>query len=292
MAVMLGLTAAVAYGIGDFVAGLLSRRISFMLVAVIATVAATVLTGFALAATTRVAPTVDALAWGAISGVGSALGTLALYRGLGRGHMSVVAPLSAVCTALIPVLVGVLIGDRPSPLAWLGMGLALPAVWLVSALDPSDTAEPEPRKAAPPASRVATGVPDGLLAGVAFAVLLIGLARAGDGSGLWPVVANQLTSLVVLVVFAGKRLRRSARGHLPFRHVAGAATVGVAGAVATVMYFLSTQAGLLAIVAVVTSLYPAFTVALAAVVLRERVGMRQGVGLALSALTVILIVGG
>jgi uncharacterized membrane protein len=290
MAVILGLAAAVAYGVSDFVAGLMSRRINFMLVALIATTAAVTVVSITLVATTRVAPTTGALLWGAASGVGSACGTLALYRGLGRGQMGVVAPVSAVCAAIIPVFVGVLVGERPPSLAWVGVGLALPAIWLVSSLDGSDTAGAEPGVTTPGA-RHAAGIQDGLLAGVAFALLFVALSQAGDGSGLWPVVANELVALTVLVIFTGNRVRRSDHGRVPLRHALGAATVGVAGGVATVWYFLSTHTGLLAIVAVVTSLYPAVTVVLAVLVLRERVGVTQGIGLALSAVAVILVVG-
>jgi uncharacterized membrane protein len=291
MAVMFGLAAAVAYGASDFVAGLMSRRINFMLVALIATTAAVTVVSIALAATTRVAPSAGALLWGAVSGVGSALGTLALYRGLGRGQMGVVAPVSAVCAAIIPVIVGVLVGERPPLLAWIGVGLALPAIWLVSSLGGSDTAGAGSEATATPGPRLAVGVQDGLLAGVAFAVLFIGLSQAGDGSGLWPVVANELMALALLVIFTGNRVRRSDRGDVPLRHVLGAATVGVSGGIATVWYFLSTHTGLLAIVAVITSLYPAVTVVLAVLVLRERVEVTQGIGLALSAVAVILVVG-
>jgi drug/metabolite transporter (DMT)-like permease len=290
MAVILGLAAAVAYGVSDFVAGLMSRRINFMLVALIATTAAVTVVSIALVATTRVAPTTGALLWGAASGVGSACGTLALYRGLGRGEMGVVAPVSAVCAAIIPVFVGVLVGERPPLLAWVGVGLALPAIWLVSSRDGSDTAGAE-SGVTTPGTRHAAGIQDGLLAGVAFALLFVALSQAGDGSGLWPVVANELVALTVLVIFTGNRVRRSDHGGVPLRQALGAATVGVCGGAATVWYFLSTHTGLLAIVAVVTSLYPAVTVALAVLVLRERVGVTQGVGLALSAVAVILVVG-
>jgi drug/metabolite transporter (DMT)-like permease len=305
MAVVLGLAAALAYGVSDFVAGLLSRRRSFVLVAVVAHAAGCSLLLIALVLTGPRAPTAGALLWGAASGVGSALGTLALYRGLGRGRMGVVAPLSALCAAVLPVIVGVLAGERPSPLAWFGVALAFPAIWLVSALDtpagperlagppaPAGAATAHNPGPATPASRLASGIGDGLLAGVAFALLFVALARAGDGSGLWPPAVGSATALAILLIFGVGQVRRLRRGDLPRHVVAGAATAGLAGSIATVLYFFSTHAGLLAIVAVVTSLYPGFTVLLAALVLRERIGVMQGAGLALAALAVILVVGG
>jgi drug/metabolite transporter (DMT)-like permease len=312
MAVVLGLAAAVAYGLSDFVAGVLSRRLDFVLVGVTGNAAAFVAAIIALAATADAGPAVTPVLWGAASGVGSALGTVVLYRGLGRSRMGVVAPLSALGAAILPVLVGVGIGERPSPLAWAGVLLSLPAIWLVSSLDASADAADRPvadpprpaagsshpvpaASAAPGAAaqqRTATGVVDGLLAGVGFALLFVALDQAGDRSGLWPVVAGQIASLVLLSGYAAVRLRGSRRPRPPARDLAVASTVGLLGAAATVLFFVSTQAGLLAIVAVLTSLYPAVTVVLATVVLRERVHARQGAGLTLAAAAVILIVVG
>ncbi len=113
------------------------------------------------------------------------------------------------------------------------------------------------------------GVVDGLLAGVGFALLFIGLSLAGGDAGLWPVVAVQISSLVLLAIaLLGTIHTVGARP--PIRDLYGAASVGVLGAGAAIFYFLSTQVGLLSIVAVLTSLYPAATVLLAAVVLHMR----------------------
>lgn len=296
MAVLLGLAAALAYGLSDFVAGLISRRVSFVLVAVIGHIVACVLTVTVVLLATPVAPSPAALSWGAASGVGSGFGTLALYRGLGRGRMSVVAPLSALGAAILPAMFGVVLGERPTVAAWGGIALALPAIWFVSRLDPVDAATGEGAgspaaltvEQATPPPRLAAGVLDGLLAGLGFALLFVALDLAGDASGLWPVAAGQVTSAMLLTGFAVVRLDR---GHRPARRVVLAAVAtGVLGAAATILYFLSTQAGLLAIVAVLTSLYPAVTVLLAALMLREPVTRSQGLGLALAGSAVALIV--
>lgn len=288
-AVALGLAAALAYGTGDFIAGLLSRRMSFVVVAVVGNAVAWLVLMVALAATWDGAPTATAGLWGAASGIGSALGTLALYRGLGRGPMGVVAPLSALSAAAVPVLAGLLTGDRPSPGAWLGVALALPAIWLVSSQDTADAGvQPE---GTPPQRNA--GISDGLVAGMGFGLLFIALDRAGSGSGLWPVVVGQATATVLLAGFASRRLLRAVDRHGITRGAIGAAAiVGVLGAAATTLYFLSTHAGMLAIVAVVTSLYPAITVILAAVLLHERVRRSQGAGLAMALAAVTLIVMG
>jgi drug/metabolite transporter (DMT)-like permease len=298
VAVVLGLAAAFAYGLGDFLGGLLARRMHFAVVAIIAGAASLVVTlvGAVLIAPADIA--IEPVAWGAASGIGTAVGTLALYRGLSRGRMGVVAPLSAVGAAAIPVLLGVILGERPSLVAWLGVALAIPAIALVSmteqaahptgdaaAADGAATQEtPEAR-----APRMPPGVFDGLLAGLGFAVLFVGLKLAGDGSGLWPVIANQVAALVLFLValipIAGS-LRRGARS----RDVAGAVVVGLIGAGASVAYFLATQAGLLSIVVVLTALYPAVTVVLAVLLTKESIGRLQAVGLATAAVAVGLIV--
>lgn len=283
MTIVLGLAAALAYGMSDFVAGLLSRRVHFAQVALIGNVAASALIVLALAATDHPVPTPPALLWGVASGVGSAFGTLTLYRGLARGRMGVVAPLSALGAAALPVVIGVGLGDRPSAQAWLGVSLALPAIWLVSTSG-HDGAELSGR------SRLAaSGVFDGLFAGVAFALLFIGLKLAGNSSGLWPVVAGQGMALVLLTTVLVGTQRTVEQHRLRSPDVAGAVAVGALGACGAICYFLSTQAGLLSIVAVLTSLYPAATVVLAAVLLREGVSRRQAAGLLLAGPSIILI---
>jgi len=280
MSVILGLAAAVAYGASDFIAGLLSRRASFLQVAVVAQLFATTATVTALPFTTQAGPSATALGWGTAGGAGGALGALALYRGLGAGRMAVVAPISGVLAAALPALAGFLLGERPSGLALSGIGLALPAVWLVSTVD---------KRTNDGQGASAAGVIDGLLAGLGFGLLFLGLGRGGEGTGLWPVAAAAMTSLVVLVVAAvigGAAQRPSARV------AAGSAAVGGLGAAATVLFFLATHRGLLALVSVITSLYPAVTVLLARLTLGERFGRLQTVGLGMAAVAVVLIVAG
>lgn len=280
MSVILALAAAVAYGASDFIGGLLSRRASFLQVAVVGQLFATIATLVALPFTTQASPPASALAWGFAGGAGGALGVLALYRGLGAGRMAVVAPISGVLAAALPALAGFVLGERPSALALAGIALALPAVWLVSSVDKATTGGE---------GATAAGVIDGVLAGVGFGVLFIGLGRAGEDSGLWPVAAAAISSLVVLVIAAviGGATR------LPSPRVAaGAAAIGGLGATATVLFFLATHRGLLALVSVITSLYPAVTVLLARITLGEQFGRLQTVGMGMAVVAVVLIVAG
>lgn len=277
MGVLLALAAAVGYGLADFVGGLLSRRTSVWTVTVLmqftGAAALTLIAwiGFSMPATRD-------LAWGAASGIGSGAGTFFLYRGLAAGRMGVVAPLSAVGAAVVPVLVGVALGERPAPAAWAGVALAFPAIVLVSR-------EPSAQLTRPAAGRA--GLRDGLLAGGGFGLLFVALGQVPEDAGLWPLAFGQVTSLLILA--AGAWLASSGRHPAPRRVVAGALAAGLLAAAATGAYQLATYGELVSVAAVLTSLYPAVTVALAAVVLHERASRVQAAGLALAAVAVVLI---
>jgi drug/metabolite transporter (DMT)-like permease len=197
----------------------------------------------------------------------------------------VAAPLSAVGTAGFSVLAGLLWGERPSALALVGIALALPAIVGVSISAGGDKAAQE--TGGP--SRPAAGVAAGLIAGACFALLLIGLDRAGSRSGLWPAAAAEVAELAVAVAAAAVtrnlRLPRGRPGRL-------AVIAGVAGAAGTLFYFYAAHDGLLAVVAVLTSLYPASTIVLARVVLGERLTVLRLAGLSLAGACVALIAAG
>jgi drug/metabolite transporter (DMT)-like permease len=286
LASVLGLSAAVGYGVGDFVGGMLSRRMHFAVVSVASGAAALLVMSAIVLLAAPATPEGPALLWGAMAGIGMGLGSLALFRGLGRGRMGVVAPVSAVTAAAIPVIVGVVLGDRPTALAWIGVALSLPAIWFVSAHDDEATGS-SPGISGP---GLAASVTDGVLAGVGFALLFIGLGFAGDASGLWPVLASEVAALVVMGIAVVAMLPAIDRRRLSPVDIAGAATVGLLGATASVAYFFATHAGLLSIVVVLTSLYPAVTVVLAILVTHEPVGRRQAIGLALACVSIALIV--
>lgn len=277
MAVLLALVAALAYGVSDFVAGLATRRAGPLAVVVTAQVAGLVLLAGAVPLAGGTADT-RAVAWGVVAGLGTTFGTLALYRGLAAGRMNVVAPLSGVGAAALPAVVGVAFGERLGVSAVVGVLVALVAIVLVCSGAGPETAAGE----TPPR----LGVPEGVVAGAGFALLFVGLQRAGSDHGLWPVLVSQVSSLS-LVVGYGLASGRRLRPERPQLLAAGAA--GLLGITATLLYTLAAGRGLLAVVAVVTSLYPAGTVLLAAAVLRERATPVQVAGLLGSAAAVTLI---
>jgi uncharacterized membrane protein len=195
-----------------------------------------------------------------------------LYRGLARGQMSVVGPLSAVGAAVVPVLAGVALGERPSPLA-IGGVVALPAIGLVVT---SGSVR----------GKLGGGLVDGLAAGLAFGILFIGLAQAGRHAGLWPVASEQTGALLVTLGVAVKS-RQPLR--IPVRFLTIPVLTGVSGRAATLAYFYATHFSMLAVAAVLVSLYPGVTVLLARVILYERFSPAQRAGLGLCVLAIAAI---
>lgn len=287
MAVVLALVSAVAYGLSDFVGGLVSRRASAWAVAVLGNLSSALCIAL-VALLVDGSPTGADYAWAALAGLGSGAGTGFLYRGFSSGRMSVVAPVSAVGAALVPVAVGAVGGERVSGLVWLGILAALPGIWLVASVPADDLTRVEGDTTA--ARRgLADGLTDGVLAGLGFGVLFAALAQIPSSAGLWPLTLAQAVSVPVVVVLA--TLLRA--GWVPRgRPVRWALLAGPIGAVATGSFLLATQRGYLTVAGVLASLYPATTVLLAALVLHERVHRAQGVGLGLCAFAVALVAAG
>jgi drug/metabolite transporter (DMT)-like permease len=269
---LLGLASAVCYGLADFAGGLLSRRASFTAIALTGQAGGFVLTLAAAPAIPSGSLAATDIAWGALSGAGTGLGMMFLYRGLSRGDMSVVIPVSAVGGVALPVLVGVaFLGNRPSALSWLGIALALPGLWLVS----------RSRGPSGPAAAL-----DGMVASAGIALQYIALARAGPGAGIWPVVAGRLTAVVTILLIARPGLRGL---RLPWRLTLAAAVNGGVAALALVCYLLAARQQIVVIAVVLSSLYPAIPVLLGVTALRERLSRRQLLGLAGAAAAIGLL---
>jgi drug/metabolite transporter (DMT)-like permease len=272
MTVVLALVAALAYGLSDFIGGVASRRTSVWPIGLLACVGAA-LGSVVVALFDHGDPTRSDLLWGLLAGVGSGTGTAFLYRGLAAGRMGVVAPVSAVGAVLIPLVVAVLAGERPDPIGWVGIAIALPGIWFVSRDESGDTG-------------AGTGLLDGILAGVGFGLLFAALGQVADTAGYWPLVGTQAVSVISLLVAAVLL----GGDPLPRRRVELWGLVpGFLSTCAVVFFILATREGLLSIAAVITSLYPAFTVLLAITLLRERVHRTQALGLALCAASVVCV---
>ncbi len=312
LAIVLALASAIGYGSSDFAAGIASRRAGVIQVTLLASLISTVVVAVALPFAAGHPPSATALAWGAGAGLGGTVGGLALYFGFRQAAFSVAGPLSAVGAAGFSVLAGLLFGERPTTLALTGIVLALPAIVGVSASaasggrDTGDKGDAGSGDAGGPGDapgegsgavgrpgtvgRPGAGVVAGLIAGGGFALLFIGLDRAGSGSGLWPVAAASVAELVAALGVAAVTGNVRLPGGRP-RWLA--VLTGAAGALGTILYFLATHEGFLAVTAVLTSLYPAVTIVLARTVLGERLTRLRLAGLVLAAACVALIaVGG
>lgn len=291
MTVVLALLSSITYGVGDFFGGLAATRAAAAAVLLWSHVVGLSLV---LAATLVVSGTMTAhdVGLGAVGGIAGAAGVGLLYQALAIGPMSAVAPVTALLAAAVPVVVGVASGERPSAAVALGMALALAAVVLISAegggsFRPSDL----------------RGVTYALGAGLGFGLFFVALSYTHDDAGLWPLVGARVMSVAALgaLALAGHRHRHHLSASPPRRGlgfdpsvpvgvarvhtaVAGACDVG-----ANVLYLLAVREGLLSVVSVLSSLYPASTVALAWIVLHERFAPLQRIGLALAAPAVMLM---
>jgi drug/metabolite transporter (DMT)-like permease len=276
MVLLLSLCAAVAYGLSDFVGGVVTRRASAWAVAATSQATAAVLT-VGLAATNLGDPGAGDLWWGVLAGLGSGAGNVLIYRGLARGRMAVVAPLSAVAAAALPVLVGLSTGERPGVLTVIGVLTALPAIWLVSTsgkgLRHADRGD----------------VAFGLLAGLGFGVQFSALGQVPDQAGLTPLAVSQIVSAMAII---GGAVAMSTPWMPRDRYSSLGAVAGLLAGIATICFQLAVQRGLLTIAGVVASMYPAVTVLLATVILREGIHRTQGAGLALATTAVVLIAWG
>ncbi len=275
MSVLFALLAAGAYGISDFLGGFASRGAK----------AATVLIynypfgAVAMAALLPFFPghvSTSTLCWSVAGGCFGLVGVALLYSTMAVAPMNVISPITAVMAAAVPVVFGVVTGERPAVLAWVGIALGFGAVVMVSRT-PSDH----------PAGPVATrAILMAVLAGVGFGGYFICLARSDSDSGLWPVVISRITAACLVWPYAW-RARAVVRLHGQVLWLAVGS--GVLDAVANLGFLLASRHGYLSTASVITALYPAGTVLLAVLLLKEHTGKVQRVGLALAACSVVLI---
>jgi len=278
VALLLSLLAALGYGASDFAAGVGSRRASAATVALVAQSCSVIATLIAVQVHPGGGATPAVLGWGTLSGVGTAVGSLCLYRGLAIGSMSVVATCSALLTAALPAGFGLLLGEHLGAMAETGVACAVAAIFLVSW-------RPGPRGQA----NGSRGILYGMAAGLGFAIFFIALDRAGTGSGAWPLLPGQVVAVLIEAPFAARAIRgtRPATSTMVLPVVAG-----VLGGLANIMFLSATGQGRLAVVAVLTSLYPGVTILLARTFLGERWSRLQSVGLLGALLAIGLISAG
>jgi len=288
MAALLALTAAVAYGAGDFLGGVAARREPAT-----AVVLWSHIVGLLLLATA--APlvggevTTPALLIGAVAGVAGAAGVAAFYKALSLGTMSVVAPITGLLSAALPVLAGLGRGERPEPVALVGIAIALLAIVLVSreaagAGAGGDAGEASGRGRS--SQQQARALVLAVGAGVAFGLFFVIIDGASESAGIWPLVAARVASVGL---FGSLALAGLTAARVPRTAGVAALGCGVLDAAANVLYVLALSHGLLSIVSVLTALYPASTVLLARYLLGERMSPVQRAGLAFAGCAALLI---
>ncbi|TYB50002.1 DMT family transporter [Actinomadura chibensis] len=290
MVTALALSAALAYGVADFLGGAVARK-STTLKALTWCVPGGLVVVLVLALLAAGDPAPGPMACGFAGGLFGGTGLIAFYRALARGPMSVVAPVSALAAAVLPVGVGVMRGERLDMSVLLGVLLCLVAIGLVSmeaekgGLD-GDTAAPASWRPLDSGPLMAG------LSGACFGIFYVLLKTAGDGAGLWPIVGARVGTLsIVAVALAAVVLRGSGLGpRMPGRTMVALALLsGVLDAGANALYFLAAHRGMLSLAAVLTSLYPAITVLLARIAYSERLRAVQRVGMAIAVAGVALV---
>ena len=285
MAALLALAAAATWGVADFLGGLTSRRADERTVAALSQFAG-------LAVLAVVVPlaggsaSVAALGWGALAGLGGAGGLVLYFRGLAIGPMGVTAPVSALTGAVVPVLAGLALGERPGPVAFLGIVVGVAATVLASRPAEEAVLHPDQSTGAPAdGSRLRRGIVAAALAGVLFGLFFVALDQTPPDSGLWPLLGARVSGVTMLAVL----LLRRRPGRPDRRALVVSLGVGVLDMAANTLFLLAARIGLLVLVSVLTSLYPVVLVLLARLVLQERLGRWQQVGVVLALVAVVLI---
>ncbi|HEU5349223.1 MAG TPA: DMT family transporter [Ktedonobacterales bacterium] len=270
--VLLGLAASLCWGSGDFSGGMASRRAN-----VASVIIAAYTVGFVMLVTLAVIwreplPSAMDLLWGGLAGVAGVLGLLAFYSALATGKMGLAAPVSAVLTATLPVLFSVFLTGFPSLPQLGGFVLALLAIGLIS--------RPEQTEGS------LRGIVLALLAGCGFGCFFILISRVSPTSTFWPLAVARFVSVALL--FVAIQLRRQPL--LPAKVVAPLVLLaGVLDAAGNAFFVLAAHSGRLDVAAILSSFYPAATVILAAIILRERVRRVQALGILLALLAIPLI---
>jgi drug/metabolite transporter (DMT)-like permease len=270
--ILLGLISAACWGAGDFSGGLATKRANVYSVVIASQlIGVMLLIGLAIAFSESL-PTTLQIIWGGAAGVAGAIGLIALYRALALGRMGVAAPVSGVVTAIVPVIVGAFIEGLPKTIQLIGFIVAMIGVWFISRAEDSKINWNE------------LGLP--IAAGLGFGFFLIFINRASGNGILLPLVAARAASLglTVIVTWIMRQPLLPKIDHLPL-----IAIVGVMDAGGNAFYAMAASLGRLDVAAVLSSLYPASTILLAWIILKERLTRMQWVGVTATLIAIVLI---
>lgn len=291
MVTIFALTAALLYGSADFLGGVATRRSRAVAVLPLSAASGAVIVLVAALLTGQSANSAG-LGWGAAGGAVGGVGLMVFYSGLAIGPMSVVAPVSALMSTVLPVGVALAQGERLTGLEYAGVAVCLVAIILVSSAGSGDA-----RRAGRAGIRGWLGrtgfhgraVAYGLAAGTTFGLFFLFLRNAGRDGELWPVTAARLAGLTVILLAAVVTRTRPVLAGASTRLLLATAGSGVLDATANVFYVYATRAGLFGLAVVLISLYPGITVVLARFALGERMQPAQRAGLLLAGIGVALV---
>jgi drug/metabolite transporter (DMT)-like permease len=280
LSVALAALSGLIWGVGDFSGGKATQRAAVLPVVWVSKLVSLPLLAIYLVAT-YVPVTPIGLAWGGLAGIAGVVGLVLFYRALSAGAMTVVAPVTGVTSAAIPVVVGLVAGERPSLSRLLGVGCALVAIALVS-LAP----HPAGRRQVVSRRLVAAALGAGISFALFFILLAVAGKAAGSSVGLWPIAGSQLSSVVILALL----LMMTRPGPWPRQATLGWTIVaGPCDMTANVLYLLATRGGDLSIVAPIAALYPVTTVILALIIEHERLRGIQVAGLIFAVVALVLV---
>lgn len=272
VAALLALSAAVAWGSGDFTSGLATRRVGAFYTLLISFAVGLIGVVALVAITSESLPAPIDLIWGATASLLGTTGFVFMLRGFAIGRMSIVAPVSAVLAAAIPVLITAFFEGLPGYVQLLGFALAFVSIWLLSQRE-----QDEDRPA---------GIGLALLAGLGFGLFFVALDQISEGAVFWPLVAGRTAACTVLVIFALVTGRKLIPTAAPWGLLVLAGVLDVGG---NFFFLTAVQTGRLDIAAVLVSLYPAVTVLLAMVIAKERMTRVQAISVALAVVAIALI---
>jgi drug/metabolite transporter (DMT)-like permease len=284
MPYLLALASALLYGAADFTGGLATRRAGVLPVLVVSQLSGLVLLLLLLPLLPAASLSRADLLWGLSAALTGSVGVALLYQALAIGRMAVVAPTTAVCAVAIPVVVSVLLGERPGPPALAGILLGVGSIVLVSQQTAAGSGPRDHRST----WRLPSGVGIALVSGVAIGLFFLSLARTRPEAGLWPILVSRAVAATLFgaATAAGRHSLRMP-GVLVLTLACGAMDMS-----ANALYLLAARVGPLSVVVTLASLYPASTVLLAQVVLGERLNGRQAVGVGCALAAIVLIVSG
>lgn len=278
MAIVFALGSALFYGVSDYYGGRHSRTHAPISIALAAELAIALFFGLTVPFLESAPITAQAMVAGAVAGLCGSAGVLGLYAALSRGNMTVVAPVTGVVAAAFPVVVGVMLGERPGPAVAIGIVAAIASVGLIGGMlgmrgQPID----------------ANTIVLSIVVGALFGGLFIAYAQAGDDAGLWPILGARLGAVPLLVITYAVAHGAGRVGPIGAEVVRHGIVIGVLIGLANASYLFAAQRGLLSVVAVVVALYPAATIALAAALDGERAVRAQVAGMAIAVAAVVLI---